>query len=282
VDAVGRSVKVYWPGEKAWFTGDVAQFDAATDRHLIAYEDGDEEWLKLAAEKVEFLEGALAGRRGRRRSNSPHFVGRGLGAEAHCRRRCFDRCRIFGCCSAARAHHRLPPHSLPDIPHWAKSLIRLPLLAPQPVRQPPSILACSSGQRHALSLTPMSSAKKGAKWGAAAVRAPGLTAQKKKAAAKRRSRTVLSESDEDDGGGGEPDAMDVDSESEWDGADGASAPDDDSDSEVDLESEGGSDDEAPAAARRPPAAQSAKRKARCAAIKPSVPLLCHPSMQSLP
>lgn len=34
------------------FSGKVAEFDG-TDKHLVLYDDGDEEWLNLASAKVK-------------------------------------------------------------------------------------------------------------------------------------------------------------------------------------------------------------------------------------
>ena len=55
--AVGWKVRVHWPAEEAWFYGEVTGFDAATGRHRVSYEDGDEREVTLGrgAEKVGFL-----------------------------------------------------------------------------------------------------------------------------------------------------------------------------------------------------------------------------------
>ncbi|DBA75103.1 TPA: hypothetical protein ACH3X1_010428 [Trebouxia sp. C0004] len=50
-EAVGRRVQVYWDGEQAWFSGNVAEFDG-NDKHLVLYDDGDEEWVDLTTDKI--------------------------------------------------------------------------------------------------------------------------------------------------------------------------------------------------------------------------------------
>lgn len=66
-EAVGRSIRVYWADDDAWYEGTVTRFEGS--KHLVVYEDGDEEWLELGAEKFEWVEGPKPGEgvRGRRR-----------------------------------------------------------------------------------------------------------------------------------------------------------------------------------------------------------------------
>ena len=52
---VGCTVKIYWPLEEQWFTGELQKFnprhsDAGNGRHKVVYEDGDHEWLELKLE----------------------------------------------------------------------------------------------------------------------------------------------------------------------------------------------------------------------------------------
>ncbi|KAL4857543.1 DNA mismatch repair protein 6 [Chlorella vulgaris] len=54
--AVGRAIRVYWPGEDAWFTGEVVEARPAGGKCLVLYEDGDEEWVDLTAEKWAWVE----------------------------------------------------------------------------------------------------------------------------------------------------------------------------------------------------------------------------------
>jgi hypothetical protein len=49
---VGRSLRVYWPNEKEWYTGKIVSFDTEENTHGIVYEDGDKEELNLDKEKV--------------------------------------------------------------------------------------------------------------------------------------------------------------------------------------------------------------------------------------
>ncbi len=56
---VGKSVRVYWTADKAWYEGSVTEFNGC--QHLVVYEDGDEEWLELEAEKFEFVDAKPAG-----------------------------------------------------------------------------------------------------------------------------------------------------------------------------------------------------------------------------
>ncbi|CAG9467722.1 unnamed protein product [Pedinophyceae sp. YPF-701] len=51
-DAIGTRLEVYWEDESDWFAGAVADYDADEDKHLVEYDDGDEEWLELAGEKT--------------------------------------------------------------------------------------------------------------------------------------------------------------------------------------------------------------------------------------
>ena len=55
-EEVGKAVRVYWKDDAEWFEGEIVEFDPSTRRHLVAYADGDEEWLTLAAEQFEFVE----------------------------------------------------------------------------------------------------------------------------------------------------------------------------------------------------------------------------------
>ncbi|XP_027349607.1 DNA mismatch repair protein MSH6 [Abrus precatorius] len=54
-EVIGRRVKVYWPLDKAWYEGLVKSFDNLTSKHLVHYDDGEEESLDLSKEKIEWL-----------------------------------------------------------------------------------------------------------------------------------------------------------------------------------------------------------------------------------
>lgn len=47
---------MYWEDDDAWYAGVVAECDANSSKVLILYEDGDEEWIDLAREKVEWID----------------------------------------------------------------------------------------------------------------------------------------------------------------------------------------------------------------------------------
>jgi hypothetical protein len=68
---VGRRVEVWWDGEQCWFAGLIACYCVRTGRHLIKYDDGDEENLHLRKHRLRWLEQAPAP------SNAPSGEGEG-------------------------------------------------------------------------------------------------------------------------------------------------------------------------------------------------------------
>lgn len=52
---VGRRLKVYWPLDKAWYEGCVKGYDASEEKHIVLYDDGEEEGVDIVREKVEWL-----------------------------------------------------------------------------------------------------------------------------------------------------------------------------------------------------------------------------------
>ena len=52
---VGRRLRVWWPEERAFFEGAVVSYDAASGAHVVSYDDGDEERVRLSDERVEWL-----------------------------------------------------------------------------------------------------------------------------------------------------------------------------------------------------------------------------------
>ena len=44
---IGKNVQVFWPVDESWYTGTVHEYDATTGEHLLRYEDGDAEWVRL-------------------------------------------------------------------------------------------------------------------------------------------------------------------------------------------------------------------------------------------
>ncbi|KAG4913744.1 hypothetical protein JHK84_054200 [Glycine max] len=55
-ELIGRRIKVYWPLDKAWYEGSVKSFDSLTSKHVVRYDDGEEESLDLSKEKIEWLQ----------------------------------------------------------------------------------------------------------------------------------------------------------------------------------------------------------------------------------
>eukprot|EP00523_Entomoneis_sp_CCMP467_P003630 CAMPEP_0168749096 /NCGR_PEP_ID=MMETSP0724-20121128/16529_1 /TAXON_ID=265536 /ORGANISM="Amphiprora sp., Strain CCMP467" /LENGTH=547 /DNA_ID=CAMNT_0008796973 /DNA_START=211 /DNA_END=1854 /DNA_ORIENTATION=- len=44
---IGKKVRVFWPVDESWYTGIVHEYDPSTDEHLLRYEDGDAEWVRI-------------------------------------------------------------------------------------------------------------------------------------------------------------------------------------------------------------------------------------------
>lgn len=55
-DVVGKRIKVFWPLDKVWYEGCVKSFDEKSKKHLILYDDAEEELLDLGNEKTEWIE----------------------------------------------------------------------------------------------------------------------------------------------------------------------------------------------------------------------------------
>ncbi|KAJ6972861.1 DNA mismatch repair protein MSH6 [Populus alba] len=55
-EAVERRVRVYWPLDKSWYEGLVKSYDDESKKHLIQYDDREEELLDLSNEKIEWVE----------------------------------------------------------------------------------------------------------------------------------------------------------------------------------------------------------------------------------
>ena len=53
---IGKKLRVYWPLDKVWYTGQVKAFDAKLGKHVVVYDDGEEENVLLEKEKVEWIE----------------------------------------------------------------------------------------------------------------------------------------------------------------------------------------------------------------------------------
>jgi hypothetical protein len=50
---IGQSCKVFWPLDDEWYTGVVGDYNDHTHKHLITYEDSEEEWIILARDQVK-------------------------------------------------------------------------------------------------------------------------------------------------------------------------------------------------------------------------------------
>ncbi|CAF2031233.1 unnamed protein product [Brassica napus] len=55
-DLVGSRVRVWWPIDKAYYKGVVNSYDSAKKKHLVIYDDGDQEILNLKTQKWHFLD----------------------------------------------------------------------------------------------------------------------------------------------------------------------------------------------------------------------------------
>jgi len=44
---IGKKVRVFWPVDSSWYTGTVQEYDSSTGDHLLKYQDGDTEWVKI-------------------------------------------------------------------------------------------------------------------------------------------------------------------------------------------------------------------------------------------
>ena len=55
-DFVGRRIKVYWPLDQVWYTGEIKSYDPKSDKHQIQYDDGEEESIELEKEKIKWIE----------------------------------------------------------------------------------------------------------------------------------------------------------------------------------------------------------------------------------
>jgi hypothetical protein len=43
------------PEDEEWYAGTVSKYDDKERKHLISYDDDDEEWLKLSSERHQLL-----------------------------------------------------------------------------------------------------------------------------------------------------------------------------------------------------------------------------------
>ncbi|KAE9609207.1 hypothetical protein Lal_00020075 [Lupinus albus] len=67
---VDRRIKIYWPLDQSWYLGLVNDYDEEKKAHHIKYDDREEEWISLHAEKFKLLllPSEVPGKSGRKRA----------------------------------------------------------------------------------------------------------------------------------------------------------------------------------------------------------------------
>ncbi|XP_065860345.1 DNA mismatch repair protein MSH6 [Euphorbia lathyris] len=55
-EVVEKRIRVYWPLDKSWYDGCVKSFNEDSGKHLVQYDDFEEEVLDLGKEKIEWVE----------------------------------------------------------------------------------------------------------------------------------------------------------------------------------------------------------------------------------
>ncbi|EPS63050.1 hypothetical protein M569_11739, partial [Genlisea aurea] len=55
-DVVGRKINVWWPMDEKYYPGTVKSFDVVKKKHVILYDDGDVEILRLDKERWKLIE----------------------------------------------------------------------------------------------------------------------------------------------------------------------------------------------------------------------------------
>lgn len=73
VEVVGKRIKVYWPLDKSWYQGFVKSFDNEAGKHLVQYDDAEEELLNLETEKIEWVQECVKKFKRLRRGSSLGF-----------------------------------------------------------------------------------------------------------------------------------------------------------------------------------------------------------------
>ncbi|KAL0300906.1 UNVERIFIED_CONTAM: Sister chromatid cohesion protein PDS5A [Sesamum radiatum] len=62
-DLIGCRIKVWWPMDKLYYEGVVKSFDTQKNKHVILYDDGDVEVLRLERERWELIDNGLEAKR---------------------------------------------------------------------------------------------------------------------------------------------------------------------------------------------------------------------------
>lgn len=55
-EVLNKRIKVYWPLDKSWYEGSVKSYNKITGKHLVQYDDSEEESLDLTKEKIQWVE----------------------------------------------------------------------------------------------------------------------------------------------------------------------------------------------------------------------------------
>ncbi|KAJ8899067.1 hypothetical protein K2173_010220 [Erythroxylum novogranatense] len=55
-EVVEKRIRIYWPLDKCWYEGCVKSYDKKSGKHLVLYDDCEEENLDLGKEKIEWVE----------------------------------------------------------------------------------------------------------------------------------------------------------------------------------------------------------------------------------
>lgn len=50
---IGKKVQVFWPVDESWYTGTVYEYDPTSGEHLLRYEDGDAEWVRIGESEAD-------------------------------------------------------------------------------------------------------------------------------------------------------------------------------------------------------------------------------------
>ena len=82
-ELVGRRVSIYWDGDDQYFDGTIKEHAISTGKHLVLFDDGDQEWYDLAAETLKWLDEGIV--RGSKRAGKQPQAGGWPG-----KRRCND------------------------------------------------------------------------------------------------------------------------------------------------------------------------------------------------
>lgn len=69
-----KRIRVYWPLDKAWYEGCLKSFDKECNKHLVQYDDGEDELLDLGKEKIEWVQESVSSLKRLRRGSFKKVV----------------------------------------------------------------------------------------------------------------------------------------------------------------------------------------------------------------